>query len=261
MPRYTNVNYNDTMKSEAKNTMLIQASNEEWPTILIPPSAEKIRDGLLKLAKPVTAAKDEESTNLCNSVASELSGFLKGLESARKHYKEPALSFGKKIDSTAENFGAPVEKELNRIKGLLSARQMELARERQRIEEEARKKKEEADRLLRESELAAQKAAKTGSAMQEVKAERLEDKSMEVRIEAMQLSQTAEATKVRGGRMELDFQVTDIKAFYQAFPNYCTLEVKTRDTKELLKMLKGDGTELPSVPGLRVFEKASVSIR
>lgn len=245
--------------------------------------AEKLKLSLIKSASTVTVVRDKTGEASAISVASDLSSFRKQLETTRKAVKQPVLDLGKRIDSLAEKFGEDVEIEEKRIRQLLGGYQMVLAREQQKIQEEARRKQLEAEKILRDAEeaqhqkeLAEQEAErlrnlKKSNVMAETrqervvekldaKAEALEQAAIDARVEAMQLEQQADEIKVKGGRMEPDFEVLDIEQFYNEFPHLCTVSIKTRETKELLKLMVSKNQPL-AVHGLRCFMKPVISIR
>ncbi len=224
------------------------------------PEAEKLKIKLLKESATIKKVKDKGDEALALAAASELAAFRKQLEATRKSVKEPVLQLGRKIDSVAEGFGEEVSNEERRIKGLLGGYQMELEKERRRLQEEADAKAREAEKLAREAEVARLKAEKTNSTVQEIKAERLEAKESDARVESMQLSQQAENTRVRGGRMEWDFEVLDIDALNDERPDLVKKEAKTREIKEAMKRLEEQGKPV-AIHGLRCFQKPVISVR
>ena len=223
--------------------------------------AEKLKLSLIKEATTIKVVEDKGDEGLALAACSNLASFRKQLESTRKSVKEPVLALGKRIDAIAESFGREVDTEERRIRNILGGYQMKLAQERQKIEDEARRKQAEADKALLAAEsarLAAEK--KQSSVMLEAKAERLEEKAIDARVEVMQLEQQAAATKVAGGRMEWDFEVLDIDALYNEEPSLVKLEPKTREIKEMLKRLESQGKPV-AIHGIRTFQKPVISIR
>ena len=238
---------------------MIKLDGNGW-SITATPEAEKLKKSLLREGSTIKKVEDKGDEGIAIAACSNLASFRKQLEATRKAVKQPVLDLGKKIDSIAEAFGHEIDTEEKRIRNILGGYQMKLAQERQKIEEEARKKQIEATKALEAAEAARLAAEKKQSTMAEVKAERLEEKAIDARVAVMQLEQQAADTKVRGGRMELDFEVEDIESFYNEHPNLCIITVKTRETKEYLKSIRTNG-KIPSVFGIRVFEKPVISIR
>lgn len=247
------------------------------------PEAEKLKLSLLKNSASVKVVDDKPSEAIALSTASELASFRKQLETTRKAVKQPVLDLGKRIDAVAEKFGQEVEVEEKRIRTHLGSYQMKLAQEQQKIMEAVRVKQQEAARILREAEEAQKQKSlaeaealrlsqlKKSQPLAEVKAERLAEKleakaealeqqALDARVAAMQMEQIADDTKVKGGGMTWDYEVTDIQALYAECPELVKLEDKRRDILDRLKTLEDSGKPT-GIHGLRTFKVPSIRIR
>lgn len=223
--------------------------------------AIKYRDSLIRNSGKVTSVEDKSDEALAIAEASALNAFIREVEHTRTAIKAPINELGRKIDRIAADAVADAKAEVSRVKGLIGVYQEKLAAEKRRIEEEARRKQQEAMAALAKAEAAKREAERKKTVLAETKAERLEDKAVEARVEVMALKQQAEATKVKGGRMEIDFEVEDIAAFYDEHPELCTVTIKTREVKEWLKRrAEREGIEAPQEPGLRVFLKPTIRL-
>lgn len=231
------------------NQALIVAG--ELPIISVSTDMLKHRDKIVKSAEKIKTVEDKADETLATVEKVALQEFIKLVENSRKSVKQIALDFGRKVDSMAEDAVESAKNQLGRIKDLLGAYQVKLDIERQKIEREAERKRQEAEKALRDAESARIAAEKKQTAMTEAKAERMEEKAIEKRVEVMQLEQQAAATKVKGGSMVLDYDVIDILALYNDEPTLVSVEPKRREILEKLKFLEETGRPVV-LSGLKV---------
>lgn len=143
----------------------IAITGVESPTVAITPTAAKNREVLLGLCVEIKSVESDRDAEKSGAVLVDLAGLIKEVEKARKAIKQPVLDLCRLIDSTAESYSSDLEKQSQRIRGLVAAytsrieeqrraeerkRQEELARiERERLEHE-RRQREEIERIERE---------------------------------------------------------------------------------------------------------------
>lgn len=209
-------------------------------SVAIPAEVRESKDRAIQIAKAVTQVTSQGEQEKAIAAASTLKGLSKAMEKTREEVKKPYLDAGRKIDKAAKDFSAELDEEAKRVEGLVAAY---LKAERDRVEAE-RKAQEQAV-------AAAQRAVE--EAGNEFDRSEAEDALQEVST-AVVLTQ---APKPQGAstRQKLDFEVTDIAAFYAAMPGYVKMEVKR---SELLSYLNGIAKDPYSIPGIKVFEKLSV---
>lgn len=258
-------------------------------TIEITADAWELKKKALAAAKPI--AKVE--TPLQQQGAVEALRLLKeirsGMEATRKAVKAPVLQLGRKIDETAYNFMAEIEKQYGRLSGLINHYQRK----------EAQKKAEAQDVIQSQENLAQELKAKAarirGNMQVEVnngKREAMRIEAERLEKEAFDLEMTTELTVVPGVekpkglvvRNRINFQVLDAIVFCQAWPNYWKWHPETETLKlDRMKILdelnredgkgefhmtrfpeelsKTEDRRLVQPAGLRVFEETKSHIR
>jgi dGTP triphosphohydrolase len=204
--------------------------------LAIAPEAEAIKAAILAAAGVVTVVNDASTSDLATAALKDLAAFRNTLEKSRKAVKEPVLKVGKDIDAKAAEFGEAVAAEETRIKKLVEAhaaeqfrKQQAAAREQARLVEEARQRQiaEELAKLEYEA-IAAAKASEDAIQQAEFAAEmaRIEKESaQDVAVAAVFSAPVIDAPKAKAS---LDYEVSDIAQFYNAFPQLCTAQTHPR---------------------------------
>lgn len=239
-------------------------------TVTIPGSAISHRTAALEEASSVTAVTDGLTLEVAGQVARALQGIIKGVEKTRTEVKAPVLDLGKKIDSTAKDFLAPVQVEFERVSGLINRYQREqirLAEEaRKKAEAEAARKREEQERQeaeARRKEEEARKAAEVAvteeqhtAAVQQAEEAKQQAESIAAAPVAVVVP-VAVAPVVSGvsARKEWTFEVESIERLYAVNPHLCNVTPKRAEIQTLVR------AGARQIPGLRIFEDIKTGIR
>ena len=212
--------------------------------IAIAPSAAIVRDDAIAAAGWIARVASQAQFGAAVEALKSLRSIAKAVEASRTAIKAPVLEIGKKIDQTAKTFLAEVDVEITRLTGLMTQWEIEQRRiaadaERQRQEEERRKQAEEAARMAeirRQQEAAARaemlantQAERAAAESQRVAAEQAAAVQQAAAVERQaNLPVVIEPPKVAGTvvRESWTFEVTDLKAFAQAHPDFVEITVK-----------------------------------
>ena len=256
MPHETRVvTVANTKPNNAMNELI--ALTGKTPEVSLSAEAQKLKVKLLKESKLIGFVDSDEKETQALSVLSSLAGYRRMVDASHKATKAPVLDLGRRIDGLKNDTLKEIEAEEFRIKKNMEKRIMEKEQEKRRLEREAQELREKAAKEAADAEIARQKAEKSGSVIQELKAEKLEAQRIETLQEASYTRQEASQSKVKGSSVVLDFRVTDIHALYKSNPRLVKLEEKRRELLEHLNLMKENG-ETPSLPGIEVFESVRV---
>lgn len=241
----------------------------------ISPAALALKAQLMETAAAVLRVTDNDESGDAQLVIRKLAGVRTMVEKCRKEIKEPVLTIGKLIDTTAKAYLREIEQEENRIRNMVGQHAAEVARRKAEAEAAERRAFEEA-RAAREAALAAQQAAEAASAakqsMAEVMAARAEEKEAEAARQAsldLRLNASAEvaAAKVADGvRFAWDFEVTKIRKLYETDSELVEMTPRRSLIMQKIKELSdryNDDTiaEILIQVGIRAFKKPVVSSR
>lgn len=246
------------------------------------------RQNAIDDARMVRVVSDEFGQESAVGALRALKGLLSGVEKARKQVKEPVLSLGRSIDSTAAEFTVELEREASRITGLLTTyeteqrriaaeveakrRAEELAKaeavrraelERLAAEREAQRQRDEAARQAREAANAEQRAAaQAAAAAAQAEADRIaaerQKAELAARVEAAQAMTPVAAPQRVAGQVVQDvwtFDVMDVMALAKARPDLVTITPKRAD---ILALIRAGARE---IPGLAIRKEVKVGVR
>lgn len=259
------------------------------------------RDDIIATAIVIKSVATQDELEIAVAALKELNAIDKETEAARKTMKAPILALGKQIDTIAEKFITPVEKEKTRIGAMVDAYQFKQRMEQQERERKARSEQEKAEREAREAQrkieeqereierqrlLAEQaKTAKqreaAAKAQEEAQAKLLDSQlaaeEAQLTQQAAQMELAAPTNNPKGltTRSLFDFEVTDPNRFIEAHREWFHWKKKEEEFKLLRAELKAalnqdcghkwipEDTQ-PSVThsfGLRVFRLVKTSVR
>ena len=131
---------------------IIISPNINETQITIEPSSIAARDSLIERALQVSQIADSREADNAAAILKELNNMLKITEQTRKSVKEPVLALGKRIDATAKEFTADLEKAKSKISTLIVNYNLEVERKKKEEEERIRREQEEAQRKLEEAQ-------------------------------------------------------------------------------------------------------------
>lgn len=251
-------------------------------------SSHENRDSILKFSALVTEVKSEGQLETAVKTLKELNGILKETDAARKTEKAPVIALGKVIDNIADEFKSPVEKEKDRLSGLVNHFTKLQLREKQEheaqallaqraAEEQARKAQEAIDAAARKIEEA--KTAKDRAAAQKAQlAAELAQETANLNIQAAQdqLSLPTNTPKGLVIKTRWNFQIVTPDTFRTQAPGWCfTFHADTEaykiDRTGILKALNAESGHswLPQTGetithaniGIRIFTETKGSVR
>ena len=218
----------------------------------------------------------------------DINRILKEVEKGRTEVKAPVLALGRKIDSAAEEFSAPLAAAQKRLQTVLTEDAKEQARiareaeekrqaELKRQQEEAAAKQRELDRQAREAEAArleaeraareaqnaearakAQEAARKAAEESAALAAQKEKEAATANLQQAELMRVPVAPAKAAGttvRTPWTFDVVDIHAVYKANPDLIELTVKRSDVLALIR------TGTREIPGLVIRQETTVNAR
>ena len=199
---------------------VIVASGGTDAFISLTEAGKTAREKALESAREVEAITGQISRATASEARDTIRALRSAAEACRKAVKKPYWDAGVLIDSTHEEFDAPLEVEEKRLTDAMDA--FDTA-ERKKAAEAARLAQEEASRLEQEKQKALQDARKADT----------EEKRTELQQQAVQLgeqAQTAKAAVVNqyrpvgsSSRPVWRGTVTDAKALYAARPDLVDL--------------------------------------
>ena len=244
------------------NTTDLILVEAETPTLTASASARKSE--LLAYAGTIKRVRSAAEAQFAGDCLRSLAAFCRGIEASRSAAKAPYLAIGKAIDALGRELAGQVELEQRRISASLGAWQ----EEQRRIEQEAKQRAwAEEQRIRREAEEreAWEEAGKSFSAtppdeaaQEQAAAARQEQLARDIAT-VRESAAVAAPGKVAGiaVRSEIEFEITDLQALYEAAPYLVTLTPNKAAIKGALKSLRED----QSLPGLKWWRKAAVSVR
>lgn len=241
--------------------------------IAIDPKAVAARDEAIENAHLVIVIRTHNQAVAGADALRGLRAITKAVESSRTTAKAPVLELGRRIDAAAKEFNASAEAEIARITAMLTAHETEQRRidaeaERKRQEEARRRLAEEAARLAEIARQQQEAARAERAAVNE--SERAAAETRRVAAEQAAATERAAAAerqanlpvvterpKVVGTvvREEWNFEVTDLKAFAETYPDL--VEITVRRSAVLEKIRLG----CRQMAHARVFTETKVGVR
>lgn len=246
--------------SEAMAGEFVQALALYEQRVNLSEAAITLRDRLLCLTAGIVRVSTPQERDTAVEMAGAVRKELKAAEAAKSTIKRPVDRVGAKILDCHREFADPLTEDLNRIGRLVSAFT---------IAEEARVRREEADRQRRLREAAAEEerlareraaaqakldATGTGAAAV-VKAEEKQAVAVEVLQDAARV-QIGEPTRSRGQitKTNVGWEITDAAALYAVRKEWFDLTPKRAVISGSVKL----DTDLP---GLKVWPEVKTSFR
>lgn len=222
------------------------------PEIELSAAAFNARTVALAASGNVRAIASVEDLDLAAAALTTIKSLTRSVEDSRKAVKAPVLEVGKRIDSVAKEYLAPLEIEGTRLSTLVGSYQEAARRKAEREREEAAKVQAEALAEMQAKQAAAM-AAGDEAAADAARAEAAD------KIAASQLAVTeAEGAKLDGiaTRTAWKFEVLDIQALFKARPDLCVIEPNNAAIRAILKFNNGQ-----PIVGLRMWQEAGAIVR
>jgi len=242
----------------------------------VAPDAETKKAQLLKHSALIVEVKDNASANAAQLQVKELAAMRNLVEKMRVTIKAPVLAIGKTIDQKAADFVATLEAEEKRLKKLVQDFAVIVEQERQKVlrELEAKRQEEARQERLRQQALAEAERLKQAAidALLDAQSPEQEQEAVEAKEAAREavaaipepvVTQSApvmvpqEVSKVK---FVTDFEVTDIDKLYRYDVSLVTMTPRRMEILNEIQRLTV-GETLPTIPGLNIVKRASVSTR
>lgn len=226
-------------------------------TITITEASTVERDAALAASKVVTAVSDSITRDVAHEALVDLAKIAKEVEASRLAVTRPIDALKKRVMERASEFTNEVEKEVFRLKGLLTDYQRKLdaeARAEAQRQEAARKAEEE--RLRKEAE--AKAAAAQPGAPVPTPEPTVAPTPTPPRTQTLFAAPALQAPAKLAGSMTRrpwKFKVTNLSDLYKARPELCTLS----ESPSAINAAIRDG--LRECPGLEIFQDVEVGVR
>ncbi len=225
------------------------------PQITLTNQARSTRDALLVEAGECQMLEDQLDADAAAELLKRLKGWTRQVEAGRTTVKAPVLELTRKIDGLAAELVAQVEAQSHRISRMLGEWQ---AAERRKADEALReqRRKEEELRQAAAAQMAAAEIETDSTAQAEQRKAEISQQYQQQVAEGRQAIVATAAPRIAGTGVREDwkFEVTDIRALYQAHPELVILEPNNAAIRAIVKHNR-------QIPGLRIWKEASTIIR
>jgi hypothetical protein len=222
------------------------------PEIDLSPAAFNARARALLASGNIKAIVSVADLDQAAAALTAITSLTRSIEGSRKEVKAPVLEVGKRIDSVAKDYLAPLEDEAKRLSIIVGSYQEAALRKAEKEREEAAKAQAAALAEMQEKQSAALEAgdAEAADAARAEAADKIAASQLKV-IEA-------EGPKADGivTRTSWKFDVTDIQALYKARPELCVISPNNAAIRAIVKASNG-----AAVPGLRIWQEAGAIVR
>lgn len=222
------------------------------PEIELSPAAFNARAAALLASGNVRAIGSVADLDAAASALTQIKSLTRSIEDSRKDVKAPVLEVGRRIDTVAKEYLAPLDAEAGRLSVIVGSYQEAARRKAEKEREEAAKAQAEAMAELDRAQSAAVAAgdAVAADAARAVAA----DKIAESQLAAI----AAEGPRLDGitTRTAWKFDVSDINALFAARPELCIVTPNNAAIRAVVKASKG-----AAIPGLRIWQEAGAIVR
>lgn len=202
-------------------------------TVTTPETALTQRDALTEASATLTAIANQEELETGVAYLRDVGEMLKITEKSRKEHKQPFWDFGVMIDAFAAKFSAPLEKEKNRLSGLVNHYQRQQLEDKRIADAKAAKEAADAKRAAEEAAKAIADAEKKNDAGALLEAQlQLEEAAMTAKAASTVLAAPTNTPKGLVTKVRYDFQITDPLKFVAAAHRF----IKFQDDNETLKV-------------------------
>lgn len=220
--------------------------------ITIMESSIVARDSLIQRANSISEIKDSREADNAASVLKDITTMLKKTEEARTLTKKPVLDLGKKIDSIAKEFSAPLQEAKAKCSSLIVAYNQEVERKQREEEERIRKEQEEAQRKLEEAKAKSENGTTSFEAFLSGHNEVHEaEKAVE---KASMLTPAAMPKKASGTSTYTvkSFEITNEQELLKSHPELFSPDEKK--IRAFIKLIPNNAI----IPGLKIIETTKV---
>ena len=222
------------------------------PEIELSPAAFNAREQALKAAGNIKAIVSVADLDQAAAALTTIKSLTRCVEDSRKEVKAPVLEVGKRIDSVAKDYLAPLEVEAKRLSIIVGSYQEAARRKAEKERAEAARVQAEAIAEMQEKQAA---ALETGdeAAADAARAEAA-DKIAESQLAAI----NAEGPKADGivTRTTWKFDVTDIGELFKSRPELVLLTPNNAAIRAVVKAENGK-----PIAGLRIWQEAGAIVR
>lgn len=233
------------------------------------PEFVRNRDLAVGSAEFVETVESQDDLDMTVEIVRRLKKIAKETENTRKEIGGPVADLKKRIDATAAEFIAPVQRQIDRLERLATIFVTAQQEEKRKKEEADRKERErlaeeqrEAEAKLARERIAKEAAAKTErernviAANFQAEQEKLEQQHATKQAELIPSVAAGPKPAAKGfsNRHPWRYEVEDVDALYNGRRDLCNVVPKGREILEALA--KGE-----KIPGVRGWQDTEVSVR
>ncbi len=222
------------------------------PEIELSPAAFNARAVALMASGNVRAIGSVADLDAAAAALTQIKSLTRSIEDSRKDVKAPVLEVGRRIDTVAKEYLAPLDTEASRLSVIVGSYQEAARRQAEKEREEAAKAQAAAIAEMQEKQAAAMEAGNEQAA-DAARAEAA-DKIAESQLSVI----AAEGPRLDGitTRTSWKFEVSDIKALFAARPELCIVTPNNAAIRAVVKASNG-----AAIPGLRIWQEAGAIVR
>jgi len=273
----------EVVTDEPKQPLILKGSGYG---LTISQSYQEKKAELLMASAQIVAINDTAADEAADAQIKQLAAMRIETEKARVTVKQPALDFGKLVDTEAKTFVQEIDAEEKRLKAARGTYAAAVLAERNRVLREAEEARQaqikaawEAEEAKRLADAAADKARRDAeeaafnavSPEEEAEAARKAEEAAALEAKRIAEEQAEAARKAalpvaaptfvpeapKGVKIVADYEVTALDALYRH--NVALVSMEPRRKEILDAIARGTiGEGLPTIPGLRVFLKPHV---
>ena len=222
------------------------------PEIELSPAAFNARAAALLASGNVRAIASVSDLDEAAAALTNIKSLTRSIEDSRKDVKAPVLEVGRRIDTVAKEYLAPLEVEASRLSVIVGSYQEASRRKAEKEREEAAKAQAAALAELDRAQAAAVASgdAAAADAARAVAADKIAESQLAV--------VAAEGARLDGitTRTAWKFDVSDINALFTARPELCIVTPNNAAIRAVIKANRG-----AAIPGLRIWQEAGAIVR
>lgn len=250
-------------------------------TISVGDDAVAKRGAAIDEAREITVVEDDFAQGLAVDALKQLNSLTKSVEQSRTQIKAPVLELGRKIDSTAKEFSTPMEIEIRRLNGLVTAYQSAQRKKSEEIERARQAELRRVEDERRKAEAAAEKAERERMAAQEqAEGSFIPDEASKAQEDAAKAAAQAEASRIEQERLKQEqiklqsqvartpekvsglvvkevwkFEVIDFRQLAINHPGFVRMEVNASAVNEAIRGGMRDCS------GIRIYSETQTQVR
>lgn len=238
--------------------------------VITPGEAIRQKEQALKLAEVITKITNAEEQEAAIIAAGRLKGLSQAVEQTRKEIKKPFLDAGKAIDAKAYEYCRDIDLRVAEIEKLVGSFQRAQRQKEEEAERAAKKERDRAQAALNIAQIR-EHEAKTEKERLAAQLDLMEAQDEVATATATVVSPAIPAAKGAAVQEKVEFEVTDIEAFYawdvkrrkdagdRTLPTFVKLEVRKAEFNSFINII-GDAA-LAEIPGVKFTNVTKAATR